>query len=330
LDGADIERTVLPHLFDITDTTIRLHKSAVTSAKTDAMVARAKELCGGKPIPIPFSAESMRLTLESGEVSEIGKRKTNEDAVVVLDEYKGDSDATNQYMGRVSFYAIYDGHGGDFVSNNCAKVVHKMFLEHPAFPYDAKLAYTDTFRKADKVVTSPEDKSGSTGLCCAIYEKTLYLGNIGDSECVLATREAAKGRFRATVLSQKHNPTEEDEKQRVSEMGGSVVFGRLFGTLAVSRGFGDLTYKQPGKEYVSVEPHVVVKPLDRTCHFIILGCDGLWDTVSYDLAVKTVGDIFDRGDSPKQAAKALCDLTLSRGSLDNVSVIVVYFRWSRK
>ena len=246
----------------------------------------------------------------------------------MIDDYK--SDTSPAFSGRVSFYAIYDGHGGSYVSTNCAKYVHKMVLEHPAFPYDPQLAYLDAFRHVDKVVTAPEDKSGSTALCCAIYETTLYVGNIGDSECVLGSREAAKGRFRSTLMSKKHNPTDPDEKQRVSDMGGSILFGRLFGTLAVSRGFGDMLYKNPGKEYVSVEPHVCVRSLDRTCHFLILGCDGLWDTVSYDLAVKTVGEVFDRGEGPEVAAKALCDLTLSRGSLDNVSVIVVYFRWSKK
>jgi len=328
LDAADIERTVLPHLFDITDTTIRLHQKKLFSAKTDAMVNRAKELCSDKPIPIPFNAETMHMTLQSGEISDIGKRKANEDALVVIDDYK--SDKTPSFCGRVSFYAVFDGHGGSYVSNNCAKCVHKMLLEHPAFPYDPKLAFVDTFRKVDAVVTAPEDKSGSTGLCCVIYESNLYLGNVGDSECVLGSREASKGRFRATLLSKKHNPTEADEKKRILDMGGSVVFGRVFGTLAVSRGFGDMTYKQPGKEFVSVEPHVEVRALDRTCHFVILGCDGLWDTVSYDLAVKTVGEVFDRGEGPDVAAKALCDLTQSRGSQDNVSIIVVYFRWSRK
>jgi len=329
LDGSDVERTVLPHLFDITDTTIRLHQSKIQGVKTDAMVTRATDLCGGKPIPVPFNAETMHMTIESGEISEIGKRKTNEDNLVRIDDYHG-GDGSHQFQGKVSFYAVFDGHGGSFVSKNCADCVHKMFLEHPAFPYDATLAFTDTFRKADKVVTAPDDKSGSTGLCCAVFGTTLYVGNIGDSECVLGTREASKGRFRSTLLSKKHNPTDPDEKKRILDMGGSIVFGRVFGTLAVSRGFGDMTYKTPGKEFVSVEPHVEVRPLDRTCHFLILGCDGLWDTVSYDLAVKTVGEVFDRGESPEKAAKALCDLTLSRGSQDNVSVIVVYFRWSKK
>ena len=59
-----MERTVLPHLFDIADATIRLHERKVEDAKIADMVKRAKELCGGKPIPIPFNQENRVLTIE--------------------------------------------------------------------------------------------------------------------------------------------------------------------------------------------------------------------------------------------------------------------------
>ena len=59
-----MERTVLPHLFDIADATIRMHERKVEDKKTSEMVDRAKELCGGKPVPVPFNAETRVLTLE--------------------------------------------------------------------------------------------------------------------------------------------------------------------------------------------------------------------------------------------------------------------------
>lgn len=44
-------------------------------------------------------------------------------------------------------------------------------------------------------------------------------------------------------MSYKHIPTDENERLRISAAGGLVVFGRLFGSLAVSRSFGDRDYK---------------------------------------------------------------------------------------
>jgi len=52
-------------------------------------------------------------------------------------------------------------------------------------------------------------------------------------------------RIEHVVMSYKHVPTDENEKLRISAAGGLVVFGRLFGSLAVSRSFGDRDYKVP-------------------------------------------------------------------------------------
>ena len=247
---------------------------------------------------------------------------------MAIDDYGGELDPPCTDL--LAFYGVYDGHGGSYVASNCAKYVHKMLLEHPAFPYDARLAFYDVFQRADRVVTAPADRSGSTALCCAVLGTTLYVANLGDSECVLGTRSSSgKARYAGEVLTRKHNPTTPEEKRRIAQLGGSVVFGRLFGTLAVSRGLGDMAYKQAGKEYVSVVPHVAVRALDRTARFLVLACDGLWDTVSYDAAARRVGEMLDAGAPPGAAAHALCEMTLSRGSQDNVSVVVVYFHWSR-
>lgn len=272
------------------------------------------------------------VTYQSGSESCIGKRKTNEDALVAIDDYGGELQPPCTDL--LAFYGVYDGHGGSYVASNCAKYVHKMLLEHPAFPYDARLAFYDVFQRADRVVTAPADRSGSTALCCAVLGTTLYVANLGDSECVLGTcngsKKGGKGRYTGTVLTRKHNPTTAEEKRRIAQLGGSVVFGRLFGTLAVSRGLGDMAYKQAGKEYVSVVPHVTVRALDRTARFLVLACDGLWDTVTYDAAARRVGEMLDAGAGPDAAAHALCEMTLARGSQDNVSVVVVYFHWSRR
>ena len=64
--------------------------------------------------------------------------------------------------------------------------------------------------------------------------------------------------------------------------GGVVLYGRVDGDLAVSRGFGDFTYKQhkdlpPEKQRVSCEPEVLVRERSEKDEVLVLACDGIWD-----------------------------------------------------
>ena len=43
----------------------------------------------------------------------------------------------------------------------------------------------------------------------------------------------------------KHKPMDDGERERVQQAGGFVIFGRVGGTLAVSRAFGDKPFKVP-------------------------------------------------------------------------------------
>lgn len=156
---------------------------------------------------------------------------------------------------------------------------------------------------------------------------TLYVANIGDSECILVSR-GEDGEHKPTLMTVKHVLTDESEKQRVREMGGMVVFGRLFGTLAVSRAFGDSEFKQSGSEFVSVDPHVSTRELCHDDELMIIACDGLWDKVTYDDAMQCAVSLRKSGMAPAEVAKSLAQLSLERGSVDNVTVLVVFFDWS--
>ncbi len=132
------------------------------------------------------------------------------------------------------------------------------------------------------------------------------------------------------MLSHKHKPTDRDEKERIRAAGGHVVFGRLFGDLAVSRGLGDPDYKMPLSDanFVSCEPHVTSAPLSHTQDdFLVLACDGLWDVLSYQDAVDLVGAGRDEGLSPTENGRRLARRALEKGSKDNVTAVVVYFNW---
>ena len=83
----------------------------------------------------------------------------------------------------------------------------------------------------------------------------------------------------AVPLSIDHKPNSKEERQRIENAGGVVVWAgtwRVGGVLAVSRAFGD----RPLKRFVIPTPDIKQEQLTSDDEFIILASDGLWDVVS--------------------------------------------------
>jgi serine/threonine protein phosphatase PrpC len=124
-----------------------------------------------------------------------------------------------------------------------------------------------------------ENLSSGTTALCAIYRKTqkkLYVGWCGDSQALIAK----VGNVHQIV--RKHSPEDESERKRIEALGGVVLYWsdsyRVNGMLAVSRAIGDAAHKP----YVSAEPEIAVLDLDGDEDFFVMGCDGLWDSLSED------------------------------------------------
>jgi protein phosphatase 1L len=146
-----------------------------------------------------------------------------------------------------------------------------------------------------------------------MYDKTLYIANIGDSRAVLAS----KGR--ALAMSVDHKPHRLDERERIRALGGRIIhYGtlRVEGVLAITRSFGDRRWKK----YISATPEVVTRKLQEDDDYLILASDGLWDCVSNQEAVSVVEDLKH---DIKHAAKTLCDLAFQRGSMDNITTFII-------
>jgi len=58
---------------------------------------------------------------------------------------------------------------------------------------------------------------------------------------------------------------------------------------------------------------------------LILACDGLWDVVTNETAVKFVGRRLTEGIPVAKIAHQLVDYALDKRSFDNVSVLIVVF-----
>jgi len=159
---------------------------------------------------------------------------------------------------------------------------------HPKYPSDIETAMREAFLVTDleflKKARAENLNSGTTALC-AIYRKTekkLFVAWCGDSQALIARL----GNVRQIV--KKHSPEDESERHRIEKLGGVVMFWsntyRVNGSLAVSRAIGDVGHKP----YVTAEPDVDVINLDGEEDFIVLGCDGLWDSLTEDDVALTV------------------------------------------
>jgi integrin-linked kinase-associated serine/threonine phosphatase 2C len=132
-------------------------------------------------------------------------------------------------------------------------------------------------------------------------------------------------------VSQKHKPNSPEERTRVEKAGGHIIFGRILGSLAVSRSFGDTEFKYPqnkgSADFVSCDPYTATITLTPENQFMIVACDGLWDKTTYEEAVAMVDELKKSGKSPTEAAQALVKRAIDVGTLDNVTCLVIYLTW---
>jgi len=276
----------------------------------------------------------MEYRLISGSCETQGRRETMEDTHKHIDDVKEvqtfDSIKT---FSKVAYYGVYDGHGGDQTAKMVENALHpKILLSQEFTNGDVRGALHKGFEEMDKVIVEEANNNnwmnGSTCVCGLVLDGSLYVANIGDSEGILVS--VVHGKTVAKNMTRPHKATDPQERERIESLGGHVFFGRLFGTLAVSRSFGDAKYKKPrtSKDFVSWEPDIQEEKLTPEHQYIILACDGLWDVMSHDYVAELTHRSFNEGQSPQQVARTLVREAITKKTEDNVTVIVVKIDWT--
>ncbi|XP_076344596.1 uncharacterized protein LOC143244218 [Tachypleus tridentatus] len=249
-------------------------------------------------------------------------RRKMEDRHMVLHDLNVACDLQN--LPRHSYYAIFDGHAGTEAASFSAAHLHWEIVRHPAFLSDMPTAIKEAFKTTDRRLLERSFregiKSGCTVVCCIIREKTLYLAWLGDSQAMVVRQGVPLS------VTSPHKPDREDERQRIENAGGCILFigtWRVNGTLAVSRALGDPEHKP----YVSSVPDVIAVNLDGTEDFLILGCDGLWDRMTpSDVITSVFFYIKENPNDAENASSSLVHEAKDRGSNDNITAIVVFLR----
>ncbi|RWQ99687.1 serine/threonine protein phosphatase [Paecilomyces variotii] len=234
---------------------------------------------------------------------------------------------------RLSFFGVYDGHGGDKVALFAGENVHKIVAKQDAFAKgDIEQALKDGFLATDRAILEDpkyeEEVSGCTASVGVISRDKIWVANAGDSRSVLGVKGRAK------PLSFDHKPQNEGEKARISAAGGFVDFGRVNGNLALSRAIGDFEFKKspelsPEQQIVTAYPDVTVHEVTDDDEFLVIACDGIWDCQSSQAVVEFVR----RGIAAKQELHRICenmmDNCLASNSetggvgCDNMTMIVI-------
>lgn len=133
----------------------------------------------------------------------------------------------------------------------------------------------------------PGKDSGTTAVVALLHKYDLFVANAGDSRCVICRNGTAFD------MSDDHKPEDPLELSRIKAAGGYVAAGRVNGGLNLSRAIGDHCYKlnenfDLESQIISAMPDIKKVTLNKGDQFMILACDGIWNTLSSQDAVDFV------------------------------------------
>ncbi|ESO98943.1 hypothetical protein LOTGIDRAFT_231266 [Lottia gigantea] len=251
-----------------------------------------------------------------------GRRPHMEDRFNVVNDFEH----TN-----TSIYGIFDGHGGEFAAEFTEKTLFKCLMVRllkltlgEDSSNNVSSIITEEMLEVDKellqLAKANLEISGTTALVALIKDGILTVANVGDSRGVICDKNG-----QMIPLSFDHKPQQLKERKRIRQAGGFISFNgvwRVAGVLATSRALGDYPLKD--KNLVIAEPDILTFDLsDLEPQFMILATDGLWDCFSSEEAVEYIKE---RLTEPHFGAKSLVLQAYYRGSVDNITVMVVNFK----
>mmetsp|Transcript_3060 Transcript_3060/g.7139 ORF Transcript_3060/g.7139 Transcript_3060/m.7139 type:complete len:389 (+) Transcript_3060:258-1424(+) len=231
------------------------------------------------------------------------------------------------------FFGVYDGHGGA----RCSKYLETAMVNAIGNLDDP--TKEDVIKKTCKAVDAEflkreqEREDGSTAVFCIVTPQEgkdtfeIITANIGDSRALLIRADG-----KVEPLTEDHKPNNEEEMDRITRAGGSVSSCRVDGQLALSRAIGDWNYKdnpdlRPEDQKVIPIPDIT-KVTASKGDTLLICCDGLFEQMSNE---EVGGYVYKQLEEtkyadPAEVLKGLLDLSLEKGSKDNMSAMTVCFR----
>jgi serine/threonine protein phosphatase PrpC len=224
--------------------------------------------------------------------------------------------------------ALFDGHGGDFVSSYWKKTFVKDVA--PLRNRKSIQEYMNAVQTRLKKCYKRESKEcGSTVLMARIKKRVVDIINLGDCRIIAGSTNSAA----MIQLNREHKPDADEEKARITAAGETIEYDeedelyRVAG-YAVSRSLGDTNYP-----ILSQTPDVDRIQLPENMSFIVMGTDGLWDGIGNQEVSRIVREklkdntkhqhtiVSDKDKS--NIAFVLATAAYANGSPDNITVVVI-------
>ena len=218
------------------------------------------------------------------------------------------------------FFGLFDGHAGGKCSNYIAANLPNVLAEDASFFSNLPQALKRSFHQANehflKIAEKMKYHDGSTGICAVVRDSKVLVANVGDCRALIISG----GRPIQMSIDQK--PTNPEEQKRIVALGGTVVYcmgvARVNRVLAVSRAFGNRTLRS----VIRPDAEMMQRELTKDDDYIVIASDGLWDVLKNKDVCDLCYSPFAQG-SPQAIAEELVQSALMRGSMDNVTCVVV-------
>jgi len=280
--------------------------------------------------------------LQYGIQSIQGKRPEQEDSHLTVKKSEIAKEVST-VESPLSFFAIYDGHGGQRAAQYASENIYKVFLEKEKSTRNFQQVMKDAFAQVEEEILSKtkEDDTftdGTTACVAVLKSHTMIVGNVGDTEMILVRR--VREELRHIVLTEVHNANKNPkEAERVVKSGGTISESQKrvkhprfpLCTIAVTRSLGDSFFKlnehtDSRPSGIIAEPSIVEVSLTSKDDFAVIACDGVWDVLTYDQVAKFVELELKTHNSSQTAAENLVSKALASGSKDNITVVVLSFK----
>lgn len=281
--------------------------------------------------------------------------KANQDSYLLCKSLYGDKNS--------NLFGIFDGHGevGDYCSHFAADQVSLLVIYYYHFIYlilfssykypiylekelktnggvDAmdspkmETIYKNSFIKCNKALhkSSIDDSySGTTGITVYVKGDKLYVGNVGDSRAIIATKDE-KGNIISRPLSIDQTPFRQDERERLKSKGAVIMtIDQIDGTEPMHENWGDDggddidvagdpprvwddSLQKPGCAFtrslgdaiaedigVFAEPEILIWDITSQDQYIVIASDGVFEFLTSQVVV----DMISKFEDPLLAAK---------------------------
>ncbi|XP_051207656.1 protein kinase and PP2C-like domain-containing protein isoform X2 [Lolium perenne] len=267
------------------------------------------------------SVSMYRPTLSWGSFATCGRRETMEDTHFMLPCMSEEKD--------VHSFGIFDGHRGAAAAEFSVRAVPGFLKQfgHTS-PTDTLV---EAFMKSDtafreeliihqksKRIIQKDWHPGCTAVTALIVRNKLFVANAGDCRAILS--RAGK----PFPMTRDHVASCAKERERVIKEGTEVrwqidTWRVGAAALQVTRSIGDDDLKPA----VTALPEVIETDLSTDDEFLVMASDGLWDVVGNEDVLSIIRDTVKE---PGMCSKRLATEAASRGSKDNITVIVVFLR----